>query len=69
MTVLLQYSSNGGRSWRTLQSVRIASGGAWTATGAFASHRLWRTRWRSPGGQAFSGAPTRAYTTSGQIDY
>ena len=68
-TVLVQYSSNGGRSWRALQRVRIASGGDWTATGAFAPHRLWRTKWVSPGGQTFTGAPTRAYTTSGRIDY
>jgi hypothetical protein len=68
-TVLVQYSSNAGRSWRVLQRVRIASGGDWTATGAFAPHRLWRTEWVSPGGQTFIGAPTRAYTTSGRIDY
>jgi hypothetical protein len=68
-TVLLQYSSNGGKDWRTAQTVRIGSGGAWTATGLFASHRLWRTKWVSPSGKAFTGAPTRAYTSAGRIDY
>jgi hypothetical protein len=63
-TVLLQYSSNGGKSWRTLTRVRTDSSGAWSATGHFASHRLWRTRWVSPTGAAFTGAPTRAYTTT-----
>jgi hypothetical protein len=30
---------------------------------------MWRTKWVSPGGATFTGAPTRAYTTSGRIDY
>jgi len=63
-TVLVQYSSNGGKSWRTLTRVRTDSSGAWSATGHFASHRLWRTRWVSPTGAAFTGAATRAYTTT-----
>jgi hypothetical protein len=67
-TLVLQYSSNGGRSWRTLASVRTDSRGAWSASGRFASHRLWRTKWVSPAGVYF-GAPTRAYTVSGKIDY
>jgi hypothetical protein len=43
--------------------------GAWSASGHFARHRLWRTRWVSPSGATFTGAPMRAYTTSGTIDY
>jgi hypothetical protein len=67
--LVLQYSSNGGRSWRTLASVRTDSKGAWSASGRFASHRLWRTKWVSPAGVTYFGAPTRAYTVSGRVDY
>jgi hypothetical protein len=67
--LVLQYSSNGGHSWRTLLSVRTDSRGAWSASGRFASHRLWRTKWVSPAGVTYFGAPTRAYTLSGGIDY
>ncbi len=68
-TLVLQYSSNGGRSWHSLASVRTDSSGAWSAAGRFASHRLWRTKWVSPAGVAYFGAPTRAYTLSGRVDY
>ena len=65
----VQYSSNGGKTWRNLQSVHTDASGAWSASGHFALHRMWRTKWVSPGGATFTGAPTRAYTTSGRIDY
>jgi hypothetical protein len=68
-TVVLQYSSDGGRVWRTLRKVRTNSTGAWSASGNFASRRLWRTKWVSRSGVTYLGAPTRAYTTSGKIDY
>jgi hypothetical protein len=68
-TVVLQYSSNGGKTWRTLANVHTNSGGAWSASGHFASHRMWRTKWVSPSGATFYGAPTRAYTVGGTIDY
>jgi len=29
---------------------------------------LWRVRWTSPAGQVFTGAPTRAYSSSGRIE-
>jgi hypothetical protein len=68
-TLTLQYSSDGGAKWRTLQTVHTNSTGAWSASGHFASHRLWRTRWVSPSGTTYYGAATRAYTVSGTIDY
>ena len=67
--MVLQYSKDGGRTWRNLQKVRTDSNGAWSATGHFASHRLWRVRWSTPAHTTYTGAPTRAYTTSGRIDY
>ena len=63
-TVVLEYSSDGGKTWHTLMRVRTDSRGAWSATGHFATHRLWRTKWVSPTGATFTGAPTRAYTTT-----
>ena len=39
------------------------------ASGQFAGHRLWRVQWTSPGGQTFTGAATRAYTSSGRLAY
>jgi hypothetical protein len=68
-TVMLQYSSNGGKTWRTLETVHTDSTGAWSARGRFASHRLWRTKWVTANGATSTGAPTRAYTTSGKIEY
>jgi hypothetical protein len=67
--VLLQYSSNGGRNWHTLQRLTIQAGGAWTASGPYAPHRLWRTKWTSPAGVTFTGAATRAYTAAGKLGY
>jgi hypothetical protein len=67
-SVTLQYSSNGGRSWQGLAHERTAADGSWTGSGRFASGRLWRVQWASPQGQTFSGAPTRAYSSSGKID-
>jgi hypothetical protein len=68
-TVVLQYSSNGGKTWRKLQSVHTNSTGAWSASGSFASHRRWRVEWRSAAGTTHYGAPIRAYTLGGSIDY
>jgi hypothetical protein len=67
--IVLQYSGDGGRTWRTLASIHIGSGGAWSASGRFATHRLWRTKWVSPAGVTYFGAPTRAYSTTGKVDY
>jgi hypothetical protein len=67
--VAIQYSSDGGAKWRTLQTVHTDSAGAWSASGRFSSHRLWRTRWVSPSGATFYGVATHAYTVSGKIDY
>jgi hypothetical protein len=67
-TIVLQYSLNGGRNWHGLAREHTASDGAWTGTGRFAADRLWRVRWTAPGGQSFIGAPTRAYSSSGQLD-
>ena len=68
-SVTLQYSNDGGHVWRTLQIVRTQRGGTWSATGNFAAHRMWRVKWISAAGKACYGAPTRAYTTSGRVDY
>jgi hypothetical protein len=66
----IQYSENGGRSWRTLESARTDSSGAWTAGGHWVPHREWRVKWRSSSGTTYYGAPTRCYNmTSGKIDY
>jgi hypothetical protein len=67
--VVLQYSSNGGRSWRGLAGEHTEPSGAWTAVGRFVARRMWRVGWVSAGGQTVFGAPTRAYTSSGRIDY
>ena len=68
-TLVLQYSKDGGHSWRSLQRVRTDSRGVWSATGHFATHRLWRVRWTSSTGTTYYGASTRAYTTSGRVEY
>jgi hypothetical protein len=68
-TATIQYSSDGGKQWRTLMTVHTDAAGAWSASGHFAAHRLWRVKWVSASGVAYTGAPTRAYTTSGKIDY
>jgi hypothetical protein len=67
--LLLAYSSNGGRSWHGLAHEQTSADGAWTGTGRYAPRRMWRVEWLSPGGQTFTGAPTHAYSSSGQIDY
>ncbi|HEY1776214.1 MAG TPA: hypothetical protein VGG41_08655 [Solirubrobacteraceae bacterium] len=68
-TVLIQYSANGGRTWRSLRTVRIGVHGSWSANGPYAGFRLWRVRWISPTGEAFVGAAIRTYTTFGRIDF
>lgn len=68
-TVTIQYSSDGGHSWRTLAHVHTDSRGAWSTTARFATHRLWRVKWVSASGATFTGATTRAYTVAGKIDY
>jgi hypothetical protein len=68
-TLTVQYSSNGGRSWHGLAGARTAADGTWSATGRFVARRLWRVRWVSPSRQIYTGAPTRAYTTSGHLEY
>ena len=62
----VQYSNDGGKTWRTLLSVRTDSRGAWSASGHFARAPAVARRWVSPPGDVYYGAPTRAYTTSGQ---
>jgi len=68
-TAVLEYSADGGHSWHTLMHVHAASDGAWSATGNFVKHRLWRVKWVSASGTTYTGAATRAYTTSGKIEY
>ncbi|HXR13284.1 MAG TPA: hypothetical protein VN740_01410 [Solirubrobacteraceae bacterium] len=68
-TVLVQYSTNGGRSWHDLQRVHIGAGGVWTASGRYATFRFWRVEWTSPSGQTFVGAAIRAYSSSGKLDF
>ena len=68
-TVLLQYSSNGGRTWHDLQRVHVGAGGVWSAIGRFTAFRLWRVEWTSPAGETFVGAAIRAYSSSGKIDF
>ena len=67
-TLTVQYSSNGGRSWHGLAGVRTDARGAWSATGRFVTRRIWRVRWSAPGGRVYTGAPTRAYSSSGQLE-
>ena len=67
--VELQYSNDAGRTWRKLLIVRTDARGAWTASGHFAVHRMWRVRWSAPAGVVYTGAPTRAYTTAGKLQY
>jgi hypothetical protein len=69
VSVLIQYSGNGGRTWRSLKTVRIGPRGSWSADGPYAGFRLWRVTWTSPTGQTFVGAAIRTYTTSGKIDF
>jgi hypothetical protein len=68
-SLTIQYSSNGGRSWHGLAGERTDTAGAWSGTGRFVARRMWRVKWTSAGGQAFTGAPTRAYTNSGTLEY
>jgi hypothetical protein len=67
-TVVLEYSSDGGHSWHTLSHLQANSSGAWSASGRFVADRLWRVEWTSASGQTFTGAATRAYTSSGKIE-
>jgi hypothetical protein len=67
--VTLQYTSDGGRVWRTLETVNTSASGVWSATGRYVGHRMWRVKWTSATGTTYYGAPTRCYTTSGRIDY
>ena len=64
-TLVVQYSADGGHHWHGLATVTTDRLGYWRATGVFVPRRLWRVRWTSPGGQIFTGAPTRAYTSAG----
>ena len=68
-TVEVQYSSDGGRSWRGLAQERTAADGAWSGSGRFVAGRLWRVRWvsRAAGQATFVGAPTRAYGPTGRL--
>lgn len=66
-TLVVQYSSNGGRSWHGLTRENTDPRGAWTGAGRFLARRIWRVRWVTPGGAPLTGAPTRAYTRSGAI--
>jgi hypothetical protein len=68
-SVVVQYSSDGGHAWHTLMHVHTNSSGAWSASAHFVTHRLWRIKWVAPGTTVYHGAPIRAYTTSGAIDY
>jgi hypothetical protein len=68
-TATIQYSSDGGKSWRTLMTVHTDAAGDWSAGGHYAAHRLWRVKWVSAGGVAYTGAPTRAYTSAGKLEY
>ncbi|HLW95529.1 MAG TPA: hypothetical protein VKS25_09145 [Solirubrobacteraceae bacterium] len=68
-SVTIQYSSDGGKSWRTLMHVPTDSSGAFSASGNFAAHRLWRVKWVSASGTVSVGAATRAYSSNGKVDY
>ena len=61
-TVIVQYSTDGGRHWHGLATVRTGASGYWHATGVFARGRVWRVRWGT-----FTGPPIRAYTAAGRI--
>jgi hypothetical protein len=67
-TLILQYSSDGGRTWRGLATEHANASGYWTGSGRFVSGRLWRVRWVAPGGGIFTGPPIRAYTSSGKLE-
>ncbi len=67
-TVTLQYSSDAGRHWRTLARVHTDSLGAWSTSGHYAAHRLWRVEWVD-GATSYYGVATHAYSTSGAVDY
>jgi hypothetical protein len=62
-SVVLQYSSNNGKTWRPLLTAQTNANGYWTASGNFARSRVWRVQWTSPSGTVYSGATTRAYVT------
>jgi hypothetical protein len=66
-TLVVQYSTDGGRHWRGLATIRTDAHGYWRGTGVFARGRLWRAEWVAPGGQTLSGPPIRAYTPAGRI--
>jgi len=66
--LVVEYSANGGRHWATLIHERTDGAGAWSGSGRFVAGRIWRVTWTSPSGQLFVGAPTRVYSSSGQLD-
>ena len=61
-TVVVQYSTDGGRRWHGLASIRTDARGYWQGTGVFARGRVWRVEWGR-----FAGPPIRAYTAAGRI--
>jgi hypothetical protein len=65
-SVLVEYSSNNGHSWRPLLSAKIdsATDNSWSAKAAFVKGRVWRAQWTSPTGAVYDGATIRAYGTT-----
>jgi hypothetical protein len=65
-SVLVEYSSNGGNTWRPLLNANIdtATDDSWSASAGFVNGRVWRVQWTSSTGTVYDGATTRAYTSS-----
>lgn len=65
-TAEVQYSSDGGHTWRGLLVVHTNSQGYWSASARYAARRVWRVRWQH-GSSTYFGATIRAYSTSGAV--
>jgi hypothetical protein len=66
-SIVLQYSSDNGKTWQQLLTAQTDANGYWTASGLFATKRLWRVQWTSATGSVYLGAPIRAYVTGNRL--
>ena len=66
-SVVLEYSADGGRKWKTLLTVKLGSRGYWSAGGNYVAGRVWRAQWTAPTGTVYDGATIAAYSTSGKL--
>ena len=59
--LMVQYSSNHGKTWSKLLSATTDANGYWSASGNFVAQRVWRVQWTGPDGTVYNGPAIRAY--------